>query len=310
MEGLNCNAVNIPNDILTNKAYHEDDFLYNKLILRTISKYRNVETLVFKDNPVFIYKLKKITLKIKAYLPSTSYSLTNEIFILAKNEKSPSLEIVTNNNNNKFIEALTKNVMRSSRATYIIDLKKDNKALFSNMADYKRRNIKSAEKKGVLVIRDINDAIFNAWWAIYLKTVKRGRFVPEDKKFVWALLSKKACELFTAWKDDRLLAGAVVSVNNYPFYYIGGSAKDDPELNASSLVHWHIIEHYKKKGYDIYDMGGALLDVGHGPTRFKKSFGGELLKTVHYKITLNPLFAKALGIIRHIYYDGLKRSAF
>ncbi len=295
--------------LLINRNYHEDDFLYNTSVLSAMAGYRRVETVVFGDSPVFIYKLKRWTLKIKAYIPSGDKSIAEQVFALAKEKRSPSLEIITNTENES-IASLEKRTKRSCRATYLIDLKKDNAALFSNIANSRRGHIKSAENKGVTVRRDMDEDIFNAWWAIYTDTVNRGMFVSEDKKYVWELLNCKACELFTAWKDGRMLAGAVVSVNNYPFCYIAGSSKENPELNASSLIQWRIIEHYKSKGYDIYDMGGASLKAGHGPAEFKKSFGGELRKTVHYKITLDPLFAGALGALRHIYYFGLKRSAF
>jgi len=74
------------------------------------------------------------------------------------------------------------------------------------------------------------------------------------------LLKDDCCELVTAWKGKHLLAGVILGMNNYPFYWIGSSSRQHAKCNASSYLHWKIILDSKKRGYDIYDLGGASFE--------------------------------------------------
>ncbi|MFC2161996.1 lipid II:glycine glycyltransferase FemX [Acidobacteriota bacterium] len=296
-------------NILLNKKYHEKDIFYNKEIIAEISKHRNIKTLIINNNPIFIYKFKCFNLKIKAYIPELDAMLINRIFKLCKDNNAPSLELIANDKNQS-IEKLSNKISESYDATYVIDLKKDLEDLFSNVKDSRRSIIRKAKKMGVSITFDFDEEVFNKWWSLYLETVRRGNFIPERKELIWSLLLKNHCDLFTAWENNKLLAGAIIVTNNYPVYWLGGSSKEYPEYHASSLLQWRIIEHCKKKDYEIYDMGGASLQKNHGPTIFKKSFGGELIKTIHYTTIFKPITDKFLSYLKYIYYKKLRKSSF
>lgn len=295
--------------ILENIDYHAEDIWYNKGFLAKISQYRNIKTFILYNNPILIYKLKFIPLKMKAYVSRLDEDSIIRIINLAKIANVPIMELITDHENT-IVESFSCKINKSYIATYLIDLRKNIGILFSNCRNSRRNHIKKAKTEGVIVNNDVHKRTIDEWWDLYLETAKKGNFVPQNKALIYDLLKNGYCHLFTARKDSRLLAGALIVTNNYPYFWLGASSKKHPSYDASSLLQWHIIEWYKDKGYDLYDMGGASLDKNHGPTIFKKAFGGELIKTINYKIIFNPTKKRVLDFMALVYYEKLKKTAF
>ncbi|KON28646.1 hypothetical protein AC481_00735 [miscellaneous Crenarchaeota group archaeon SMTZ-80] len=294
---------------LINKDYHEKDFLYNRDILNKLARHRNLKTSILENNPVLLYKWRFVFLKMKIYAPEFDEELFNKIIEFGRSKDVPSLELITNHEFpvNELSEYKAKKFFD---ATYIIDLRKDVEEILSSCKGGRRRDIKKALSSDITVSSEVNEEIFNQWWDLYIETVERGDFVPEKKEYIWDLLISQCGHLYTAWGNRELLAGIIIIANNYPFYWLGCSSKKYPSYNASSLLHWRVIEDYKERGYEMYDLGGASLDRLHGPTRFKASFGGQFIKTVHYQIIFRPIIYQVLNWLRYINYRILKKSTF
>lgn len=295
--------------VLEHNKYHAEDLWYNQQILKNVAQYRNVQTFVIKNHPNFLFKWKYYPLKMKTFIPDPERKSVLRLVELAKTVEVPVLELITNRPET-LVESFPCQIMKSYRATFLIDLNKSLEELFSGLRDFRRRNIQKAQREKVIVKSETNESIFNEWWRLYLTTSRRGHFVPQKRGLIHDLLRNRNCRLFTAWRDDRLLAGAVIVANNYPYFWIGASAPEFPEFQASSMLHWQIIIWYKNLGFSRYDMGGASLEKDHGPTRFKEAFGGDLVKTLHYELVFKPRMKSIIDDIVTIYYRKLKRETF
>lgn len=82
---------------------------------------------------------------------------------------------------------------------------------------------------------------------------------------------------------------------------------EDPEIaKACGLVnrflHWREIRTYQSEGFEIFDFGGIREDQKDGITRFKMSFGGEILAENTYLCAGTP---RLVRMIRGIYDSAI-----
>jgi lipid II:glycine glycyltransferase (peptidoglycan interpeptide bridge formation enzyme) len=61
----------------------------------------------------------------------------------------------------------------------------------------------------------------------------------------------------------------------------------------NNLIQWEIIKWSMKEKYPFYDFGGARRE-NHGPSEFKRKYGGEYKENQVYSITLNPFKSKII----------------
>ncbi|NIA09538.1 MAG: peptidoglycan bridge formation glycyltransferase FemA/FemB family protein [Nitrospiraceae bacterium] len=294
--------------VIENSKWHPMDQWYNQDILSKLSEYRNMRTFVEENNPIFLHKLKYFPLKLKAFMPRINKHNLQRIINFAADRGVPVLELVTYID--QHADLSNYNASISYSGTYVINLTTPLEELSKNLNGKRRNQIRKATKEGVTVDITFNRTLFEKWWKIYIETSQRGKFVPQKKELILDLLLSKCCKLFTAWASDLLLAGNIIVANNYPFWWLGASSRGYAKYNAPSLLQWKIIEWAKEQNYPCYDLGGAALDANHGPTRFKKQFGGELKKYIRYEIYIKPYRAKLIEYFKNVYYQQLKRPTF
>ena len=134
-------------------------------------RHRNIDLCRIQGNNAFIFKypLPLIGyLKMRIYL--CEYSDINEFLResleVCRRKKILTLEIVTSSCND---DALNK-YPSESLGTYVIDLTQDINALWKNLKQQNRTQIRYARKSGV-VVKQTNDMDeFIEWWRIYEKT--------------------------------------------------------------------------------------------------------------------------------------------
>jgi lipid II:glycine glycyltransferase (peptidoglycan interpeptide bridge formation enzyme) len=296
--------------VIRNKDYHPEDLWYNREILDRISQYRNINTQIINENPIFLYKFSMLYLKIKSYVKSLDKDFIQKLLTVARSKRVATLEIITSYDS-LLLQTLPYKFKKHYKATYLIDLiSKDEEDIFASFNARRRNHVRKAIKEGVIVRSEFNSEIFERWWHIYSEIVKRRGLVSEKREFVYDLLRNGFAKLFTAWRNNNLLSGAVIVCNNYPVWWLGASVSNYSKFNGPSLIQWTIMQWAKNEGHDLYDLGGASLENNCGPTIFKKTFGGKLVKSVRYEIILYPLMRRVLDGLRHIYYQELKRPTF
>jgi hypothetical protein len=159
-------------------------------------------------------------------------------------------------------------------ATLEIDLTQSEEALFSNMSSSCRRNIRQAEKRGV-VIEEAKDAEFAGDYSAQFKDV----YVKQDlipyygvdrvRALIKHLYPTGMLLLLRARDPEgRCIAtGVFPAMNQTVFYWGGASWRQYQKLYPNHLLHWYAMRYWKKRGIGIYNMVGTM--------EFKRRFGGQ-----------------------------------
>lgn len=185
-------------------------------------------------------------------------------------------------------------------ATFVIDVSKDEDALFSAMSSDYRRKVRKAEASGVKV--EVTDnpspSLFANFADAYASFATQRGLAPFHPEIVQRMYSQGNALLLTAARGDE--------VTNYLHLYTSGDtalfmhgvnlAKEND--GAGQFLHWQAIRELAKRGFTWYDLGGvATVDPANGIYNFKQKFGGELVllgsEWRHIGAALRPLLSAA-----------------
>jgi hypothetical protein len=101
----------------------------------------------------------------------------------------------------------------------------------------------------------------------------------------------RSSDTFIAWLDDRPLCAHKVLLDydlaRTRLLYSANRRFDDRETARACaalnrLLTWHEIQLYRQEGIRVYDFGGIRADMSDGITRFKMSFGPEVVRENNY----------------------------
>ena len=179
------------------------------------------------------------------------------------------------------------------RQTSIIDLAKTEDELLAAMHPKTRYNIKVAEKHGVTIGRHADPApVIDDVLKLFSETAARDKFrlhplsyykkqleaFGEKKTFVPGVKSPHLV-IFTANKENKILAAAIVMFDGTDVTYLhGASSNEMRNVMAPYALHWAIIKRAKERGYKTYDLWGISDNPKSGwagITRFKRGWGGN-----------------------------------
>jgi len=213
-----------------------------------------------------------------------------------KDRSIPLLEIFTRYDLDKALSSNFKNyeVEKSYRGTYILDLKLGEDAIWRKISKACRRNIKKAIKNNVeiRILDNIED--FDAWWEVYVLTSDQRQFVKQRYELVREVFeAREISRLFVAIIDDKIVAGKLLLIHKTPVEWLGGSLPEFWKFRPNNLLQWEMIKWSQKKEYPFYDFGSARRE-NHGPSEFKRRFGGEYKESHKYSIILQPLKSKII----------------
>lgn len=175
------------------------------------------------------------------------------------------------------------------RHAVIVDTSAPEPEILANMKKRARAEIRVAERHGVVVGRaDFDDANRARMIELVRETEERsGAFFRGDAYLdtVWsAFAADDRGDLYFAWYDDEVVAGAFVTrYGPNAWYKDGGSTRDQPHLMASRLLQWRIIRDLAADGIERYDLGhvpppGEPDAPGQGVLVFKSAFARDVLE--------------------------------
>jgi len=208
----------------------------------------------------------------------------------------------------KHAQILLKNGFKLSRfplsppKTIIIDLKKSEDQLLSQMHPKTRYNTKIALRNGIKA-EISND--FEAFRKVWLESQKRKKIsfatTSQMEKF-WQVFKEDCYLILAKDKKGEVLAGILMPIYDQIAYYLyAGSTKEGNKLFAPTLVTWEALKIAKQKGAKVFDFEGIYDERFKGATsgwqgfsRFKKSFGG---KEVSYSGAFFKTYPSILGIV-------------
>jgi lipid II:glycine glycyltransferase (peptidoglycan interpeptide bridge formation enzyme) len=175
--------------------------------------------------------------------------------------------------------------------------------VFAGFNQLWRRNIRKAEKAGVVVTEGTRDDLA-AFHPVYVETAHRDHFTPRGLGYfeqMWDALNKDAdrLRLYLAHHDGHLAAATLmVQVGNHAWYSYGASTTADRDVRPSNALQWRMICDAHTAGCDVYDLRGiadTLDPENHlfGLVQFKVGTGGFAQEYAgEWDYVLRPLWAR------------------
>ncbi len=179
-----------------------------------------------------------------------------------------------------------------------------------------RRNIKKADKLGVLVTAgSISDANYitrdglTAFHDLYVETAERDHFTPRPASYFVTMSDALSAEdpqrmkWWFAHHDGELAAATIaIRVGRHSWYSYGASSTAKRDVRASNAIQWAMIRDALLTGSDVYDLRGITdtvdADDPHlGLIQFKVGTGGEAVEYVgEWDLPLNELLYTAFDL--------------
>jgi lipid II:glycine glycyltransferase (peptidoglycan interpeptide bridge formation enzyme) len=175
--------------------------------------------------------------------------------------------------------------------------------VFAGFNQLWRRNIRKAEKAGVVVTRGERSDLA-AFHPVYVETAHRDHFTPRGLAYferMWDALNAQddRLRLYLAHYDGHLAAATLlVHVGGHAWYSYGASTTADRDVRPSNALQWRMLSDAHALGCDVYDLRGIAdtLDPSHhlhGLVQFKVGTGGYAQEYVgEWDFVLRPLWAK------------------
>jgi lipid II:glycine glycyltransferase (peptidoglycan interpeptide bridge formation enzyme) len=208
------------------------------------------------------------------------------------------LEIVTSHKDDNLSKYLD-----TTEGTFVIDLNKNMDDLWKKLDHHTRKNINRARNKNVIIEQTHSIEDFDKWWRLYIKTADEKGFIALPYHLVRdVFIINNLSKLFVAKVDGNMIAGRLLLIDVSPLSWLSCTDRKYSEYKASSLLQWENILWSKSLGYPYYDLGGAVINKEHGPTQFKKDFGGDYKEYYMYNIPFNGFKSRILRLAFGGYY--------
>lgn len=171
--------------------------------------------------------------------------------------------------------------------TVILDLTKTEEQLLAEMHPKTRYNIRLAERKGVKIIFSQNKKDIGVFYKLCCEVNEREKINSFSRSYYEKMLDvfgSKLKIIKAEFEGKTLAINLNLDFGDMETYNHGASCSEVRNVMAPHLLQWEAICKAKKEGYKYYDFRGIAPtdDPNHkwaGITRFKKSFGGQV---IHY----------------------------
>ena len=179
--------------------------------------------------------------------------------------------------------------------------------LLKGMNQLWRRNIKKADKEGVVVTRVLGgtDEDLQAFHDLYVHTAERDHFTPRQVGYFKVMRDAMQSEgdqrfqLFLAHHEGDLVAATIyVQVGAHAWYSYGASSTEKREVRGSNAIQWAMIRAALADGAAVYDLRGITPtldpeDSHVGLIQFKVGTGGQAVQYVgEWDLPLKKLLYK------------------
>jgi lipid II:glycine glycyltransferase (peptidoglycan interpeptide bridge formation enzyme) len=187
------------------------------------------------------------------------------------------------------------------RRTILVDLTADEDDLLQRMKQKTRYNVRLATRKGVAV-RAGSEADLPSFYELMEATARRDGFGIHTSAYYEAahqlFVAPGQGQLLLAEYEGRLLAGLVVlglgGGSRTACYMYGASSDEHRNRMPAYLLQWEAMLWAREQGFREYDLWGvpdedeSTLEAGFtkrsdglwGVYRFKRGFGGRLVRTI------------------------------
>ncbi|MBB5233305.1 lipid II:glycine glycyltransferase FemX [Deinococcus budaensis] len=189
--------------------------------------------------------------------------------------------------------------------TILADLTRPEDELFSNLHSMARRNVRAAQKLGVIAARDDD---FDAFWEIFTATNERAKLGAFPRRYYETMLREggahggEAYLVLSRFEGKALAGGFFLAMGGGTSYLFGGSVRDDrthpdgspyKDVKAPDAFYWNAMLDAKRRGYTTFDFWGIprkLDEDKHsfGVFKMKLKFSEQRVWYPAYDLSLNP----------------------
>ncbi len=192
---------------------------------------------------------------------------------------------------------------------FLIDLARPANAIWQGIRDNARRNIKKAQREGVIVEEATEPAQVDVAYALLHDVYRRLQVPLADRSLFRAAFEVlqpagmfKIMLARVAGKDIGVMT--LLLHRGTIIYWYTGVDKAYSAYRANDLLVWHALEWGSRNGYRTFDFGGGgKPEEEYGVRDFKAKFGGELVNFGRYQCVHRP----ALLRLSELGYAALRR---
>ena len=282
---------------ISEEIYNKIKILNNYSIYHSLEWHRFLEVtfhwkvkgiIAFKNSEIvffvpFIQKHRLSKRKVNITLP-----FSHKVGVLYKDSIKNELENILDKikqyiNNLEIHDKITSNDFKICCLNYqtILNLKQFNtkEELFKSM-DYKsvRYEINKALKSEIKIESIINNKTINDFYNCELETRHRQGAPIYPINFFHNLfkhIPESERSMFTAYKDDNILAGVIFfHYQNTTVYAYSASKQNSKNVSATDLLLWNGIKNAFEKGYEIFDFGTTPIHL-EGLKKYKEKWSAS-----------------------------------
>jgi peptidoglycan pentaglycine glycine transferase (the first glycine) len=170
------------------------------------------------------------------------------------------------------------------RRSWVLDIRPSDEELFANFKMTWRQNVRSAERKGVIIREAANDADFDAYYELLKITSERDAFFIHNKDYHRKIFRQFASQgdavLYLAEHEGEPIATKMlIRFGDWCWDMFGASSNNKRNLKPTYLLQYRCIQWAKARGCSYFDFRTIpeILEPGEemwGVYEYKKGFGG------------------------------------
>ena len=197
--------------------------------------------------------------------------------------------------------------------TVIIDLKKSEESLLSEMRRQTRYEVRRADKLDIKVTTSSSEEIFKEFHKVQTGTAKRQNFVPPNLKTLLAEREafKNDATIYVAKtaEGESIAYGLIIKSGKEADYYEAASTPLNRKLPGAYALLWQAMKDLKGQGYERFNLWG-IAPAGQpnhryaGVTTFKTGFGGEIIEYV----PAHDLVISKIGYLKDLIIETTRKK--
>ncbi len=209
---------------------------------------------------------------------------------------------------NAIFRAYPDGAVAAPYGSYVIDLRKDEESLFSQMSATHRKRTRQASRHGVKIKCGLEymDSAFDIIKTTLGRSSMRFMAYGAFKSLVHGL--GENVKLLVAEHEGVVQGCTLFPFSNYSAYSLyGGSIAEVP--GAMHLLNWEAIRLFRNLGVGRFDFVGVRVNPERGSKQegirtFKERFGGQLVQGYMWKYSFHPLRYFVYGLAVRLQRGG------
>lgn len=180
--------------------------------------------------------------------------------------------------------------------TVLVDLTKTTDELLASFKKRARWEINAGQRRGIKVEKvPVTPENINLIYGLLKQTYTRANFFTRSQHFTetyWRAFDRTGQgAMYVASLEDKPLAAAyIINIGQRAYYKDGASVRIKPDVFASRVMQWHIMQDLKEQGVKTYDLCGISSNPKSplaGVTLFKTGFAEPISLQWGYELPLS-----------------------